>query len=320
MTLSQCFSETTATVIEGSRHKVVFDGYEYFDNDPIFTKIEKALNKLQNLTGFKKSLAIETHNSFPHGCGIASSASGMAALTLASVSAWTNSSSFDELHEKGWDREKLAHLARRCSGSAGRSLYGGFVKWERGEARDAQLIHGLYEASHWRLSNIVAVVNNEPKKTSSSDGHLAAPTSRYFKLRLASLKEREERLLEALQNHDLRQFGSVIEEDALEMHKVMQTSVPPIDYLSEDSLELIEWIRTNRSKGLWQAYFTIDAGPNIHILHREEDSSRILSDLQESFPQHRYIKDRIGEGPQIVRNNMQFDTKPQSETVVNATR
>ena len=279
-----------------------FDGYPLPEDHPWFRYTYRRYQKLQQLSGFQEALAISTKNSFPTGCGIASSASGMAALTLAAVCAWTGSRSWNDLDAAGYSREDIAHLARQLSGSAGRSLLGGFVLWEKGLTPDTQRLSSIFDKNHWHLENTIVVVNSGEKKVSSNEGHKYAHTSRYFELRQQSLPERQHKITEAIKRRDLQTLGDVIEEEALDMHRVMATAQTPVDYLSTETLEVLAWIRKKRHEGHWKGYFTIDAGPNVHIIHQPEHAALIRQDLADDLPQFRYISDTIGHGPSIETN------------------
>jgi len=245
------------------------------------------------------ALEITTHNTFPTGCGIASSASGLGALTLAAVAAWTDSASLAELEAHDFPRERLAHLARQGSGSAGRSLFGGYVEWQAGPTPDAQRIYPL--AVDWPLTDIIALVSRHEKAVGSSSGHLIVRSSPLFLPRLAGLPERMRTVKAALAARDLTLLGSAIEAEALEMHAVMLSSTPRLNYLLPQTSELLAWLRQQRVEHGLAAYATIDAGPNVHIICAPHTAPEVRQRLSTAFPQLALLTDCTGTGPLLHR-------------------
>ena len=257
------------------------------------------MNFLRHCTGLASDdfVTVDSRNTFPTSCGIASSASGIAALTIACLALWTGSRNFTDLATAGFDRRRLADLARQGSGSAGRSLWGGFVRWQRGNSHQQQTIEQLYPATHWQLADII-VSSATSKKHSSSYGHQLAWSSPLFKQRLIDLPQREQRLLEALDSRDFAMLGTVLEEEALEFHKVLTTSKPPLSYHDENLQMIWHWVQRTR---LQDAYFTIDAGGSVHIICQAQTMKRISQQVQEVYG-NRYLVliDSIGTGPSIA--------------------
>jgi len=284
------------------------------DSQGIYTSYQSSTDKAIRHLGFLRrelgeelrldgagALEITTHNTFPTGCGIASSASGLGALTLAAIAAWTDSASFAELEAHNFPRERLAHLARQGSGSAGRSLFGGYVEWQAGHAPDAQRIHPL--AVDWPLVDIIALVSHHEKAVGSSSGHLTVRSSPLFLPRLAGLPERMRTVKAALAARDLALLGSAIEAEALEMHAVMLSSIPRLDYLLPQTSELIAWLRQQRVEHGLAAYFTIDAGPNVHIICAPHTAPEVRQRLSTTFPDLTLLPDRTGSGPLLHRRS-----------------
>ncbi len=287
-------AKTVTKAVSSDSDQVFFDGKPSQDR-----KIFRALELLREHTGLKSRMTIETYNTFPKSCGIASSASGMAALTIASIACWTHSQSFEELEKNGYSKTRLSHLARLCSGSAGRSLFGGYVEWLKGDTSEQQVISPRFSASHWPLANLILIVSDKTKGISSTEAHAAAWSSPLFRPRLAVLQERQAAMLEAIQERDLPKLGPLLEIDALEMHAIIMTASAPVRYLSEETLHLVSWIREERHKGSFKAWFTIDAGPNIHLITEPRDLPRVQASLSKAFPNLKIFQDEVGDGPQI---------------------
>lgn len=249
MNLSAC---TTTTTVEFSKKFPADSVSEDFDAKRIFSHIDM----LRKLAGVELRARISTKNSFPASAGIASSASGFAALTVAAAAALGLT-----LPEK-----ELSALSRLGSGSACRSIPDGFVKW------DGEFARSIHPPEWWDIRDILVIVENKKKDISSSTGHDLAMTSPYFRKRLDALPERTIRCKQALQKRDIVLLGEVIEEDCLDMHHVMQTQNPPLYYWNEDTKQVI---RDIKKSGI-PAYFTIDAGPNVHLICEGKDEERVV--------------------------------------------
>jgi diphosphomevalonate decarboxylase len=189
------------------------------------------------------------------GTGIASSASGFAALTLAAAAA-----AGVELGEPA-----LSALARLGSGSAARSVPGGFVEWRAADAHDESYAWSIAPPDHWDLRDLVAVVSRRHKAVGSTGGHGAASTSPLFQARLAGLEDDLPLVREALLARDMAVFGPAVEAEALSLHAIAMTSRPPVLYWAPETLDLLHRIHGWRADGL-PVYFTLDAGPNVHLL------------------------------------------------------
>lgn len=212
---------------------------------------------------------VVSSNNFPAGTGMASSASGFAALALAaSKSAGLN------LSEK-----YLSILARVGSGSACRSIPDGFVEWKAGRTNSSSYAHSLFPSDYWNISIVTAIINKEIKKISSSEGHQLVNTSPLFKARLQYLPKHIKDIKHALSERNYSQVGSLTEAECLNMHAIMLTSKPSLIYWLPDTLELMHSIINWRSEGL-ETYFTIDAGPNVHILCQNSNVPKLIRKLK----------------------------------------
>ena len=304
MTLSKSHTISTAKHIDGSE-----DIFQFTDA-PVMTSASHPDHKIfRHLTFLRSQLDIPDHlrlhitskNTFPTGCGIASSASGFAALTLAATAAWTGSCDWNELSLKAISREKLAHWARQGSGSAGRSLFGGFVHWEAGAQAQEQKIHTIKPAEYWPLSDVIVVLSSEEKAVSSSQAHLAAWGSSLFAPRLAGILPKMQRVLNAIESRDLERLGIEIESEALEMHAVAMTGSPQVHYFTPETVRFLSWVREERLKGLMPAYFTVDAGPNVHLICETRDAESVARHIQKDWSKAKTIVDQIGTGPTMMR-------------------
>jgi diphosphomevalonate decarboxylase len=201
--------------------------------------------------------------------GIASSASGFAALTVAACQAL----SLD------LDATQLSALARLGSGSASRSLFGGFVQWDRGFDHKSSVARMLFPPDHWDLIDLVAIVNSSEKKVSSEGGHRIAATSPLNQARVDHVKNLLPIVQAAIAERDLAKLGDPVEWDALAMHAVMQTGTPSLLYWQPGTLEVLQAVRRWREEDGISAYFTIDAGPNVHVLCASQDAPVVQARL-----------------------------------------
>ncbi|MBX3061312.1 MAG: diphosphomevalonate decarboxylase, partial [Anaerolineae bacterium] len=199
---------------------------------------------------------------------------------------------------------RLSALARRGSGSASRSLFGGFVEWERGHDDATSVAHQLYPADHWALYDVVAVVSGAEKAVSSEQGHGLAATSPLNAGRVASVAQALADVRIAIAQRDLARLGPVIEQDALAMHAVMMTSQPPLFYWQPGTLEIIQAVRAWREQDGLQAYFTIDAGPNLHLLCEAHAVAAVQARLATLGSVQQVIVSRPGPAPFLLDKHL----------------
>jgi diphosphomevalonate decarboxylase len=212
---------------------------------------------------------VSTINNFPIGSGIASSASGFAALALAASTAYG-------LHLTEKD---LSRLARRGSGSACRSVPSGFVEWQAGASDNDSYASTIAPKDHWDLVDLIAIVDNSHKKTGSTEGHRLAYTSSFQHSRVEDAPRRLQICRQALLERDFNSFAAIVELDCLMMHAVMMTSTPDLMYWKPATLEVIQKITSLRSLGLPVCY-TIDAGANVHIITMKANQPNVQAEIQ----------------------------------------
>lgn len=239
-----------------------------------------------NLPIFAK---IVSKNSFPKGAGLASSASGFAALAAAASKA-------AGLHLN--DRE-LSILARQGSGSASRSVFGGAVEWQRGSKADGSdsFAVQLSPLEKWRhLRNVIAIVSSEEKKISSRAGMKeTVKTSKLYPQRLVDVENRLAIVRSAIRDNDFEAMMDAIMEDSDSMHACMADTVPPIVYLNETSHAIMRAVRELNEKEK-MAVYTFDAGPNAHVYTTEKYTEKIKKLLSEIPGVQKIIESKVGEG------------------------
>ncbi|OGN88598.1 MAG: diphosphomevalonate decarboxylase, partial [Chloroflexi bacterium RBG_13_48_10] len=220
--------------------------------------------------------------------GIASSASGFAALSLAASSA-----AGLKLDEKA-----LSRLARLGSGSACRSIPGGFVEWQAGTNDDNSYAYSIAQPGHWDLVDCVVLVSQEEKTVSSSLGHFLSPTSLYQPARVADAPHRLELCRNAIRMRNFDALAEVVELDSNLMHAVMMTSTPPLFYWQPTTLTIMDEVHSMRKAGI-QVCYTIDAGPNVHVLCTGDVADKVEGRLRELAGVNRVLKAHPG-GPAIL--------------------
>jgi diphosphomevalonate decarboxylase len=229
------------------------------NGDPIIgsalERVSTLLNRVRKLANISSFTRVESQNNFPIAAGIASSASGFAALSLA-----TSRAAGLSLGEKD-----LSRLARTGSGSACRSIPGGFVEWQAGHNDKDSYAYSIASASYWDLADCIAFVSEEEKPVSSSVGHSLAHTSLLQAARVADAPRRLNLCREAILERDFYKFAEVVETDCNLMHAVMITSTPPLFYWQPATVAIMHAVQAWRKEGLVVCY-TIDAGPNVHVL------------------------------------------------------
>lgn len=280
MNLSGCMTTTTVEFSENYISDTVSEGF----NAP---RVIEHIDRFRKLSGVHTRVRVATINNFPSSAGIASSASGFAALTVAAASALGLS-----LSEK-----ELTALSRVGSGSACRSIPDGFVKWY------GEFAWSLYPATYWDIRDIVAIVVKTGKKVSSSEGHESVETSPFFQNRLNEIPKRIQKIETAFREKNFQAFGEVTEEECLDMHHVMQTQNPPLFYWNDTTKVIMDAVRGWRKDGV-SVYFTIDAGPNVHILCEGKDEEVVLAKVKTLPGIETVIQNKAASGARVITDHL----------------
>jgi diphosphomevalonate decarboxylase len=214
-------------------------------------RVSACLDELRSLAGNASRARVTSHNDFPTGAGLASSASGFAALVVAGAGALGL-----RLPEA-----RLADLARRGSGSAPRSLQGGFALLRNtGDGTTCEPVAG---PDDWPLEVVVAVTTRGPKPVGSRDGMAQSElTSPYYPAWVATHPADLDAGLAAVRARDFGALAELAEHNCLKMHAVMMTTRPPLIYWSPGTLAALQAVRELRAGGL-PVFYTIDAGPQV---------------------------------------------------------
>jgi diphosphomevalonate decarboxylase len=258
-------------------------------------RIHRVLGKVRRFAGQKAFARVVSVNHFPTSAGIASSASGFAALALAAVRA-------AGLPE---DTNTLIPLTLLGSGSACRSVYGGYVLWAPpATARAPSRVRQLAPEGHWPLVDLVAILSRARKDVPSEQGHLLARTSPLLRGRLATLDRIVAKVQRAIRDRDLEALGRWLEADALSMHAVMMTSRPPLLYWEPATLAVVKAVRDLRLRRGLPCYFTIDAGPNVHVITLPEEADAVSRALRKVQGVQEILRCPTGRGPTLEEQHL----------------
>lgn len=289
MNLSHCLTTTSVEFMPKLKaDKVFIDGKEVTDAKK--ERVVYILDVLRKMAGKNIFALVKSKNNFPSDAGIASSASAFSALSLAASSAL----------ELKLSKKELSIIARLGSGSASRSIVDGFAEWRKGKDSNSSYAVQLAPAGYWDLRDIVAITSKNKKKTSSGEGHALAETSPYFKLRLKNLPRRISKIKKAFFKRDFKSFGEILEEEAIDLHVMAMTSKPPIIYWNQGTLTVMNEVLRIRQGGIF-AYFTMDAGPNVHVICLSKDEAKIKRVLSKVPEVLNLITNRAARGARIVK-------------------
>lgn len=229
---------------------------------------------------------VESQNFVPTAAGLASSASGLAALAGAC----------SEALDLNLSEQELSRLARRGSGSACRSIYGGFAEWHQGT--DETSFATQVPSNGWEeeLSMIFILINAQAKEVSSREGmRRTVETSSFYPGWLSATASDLVKMKQAIAEKDFTALGETTEANALKMHGTTLAAEPPFTYWSSESLRAMECVRILRKKGL-ACYFTMDAGPNVKVLCQKQEEQTILRELSAHFASEQLVAAHAGKG------------------------
>lgn len=230
---------------------------------------------------------VTSQNFVPTAAGLASSSSGLAALAGAC----------EEALKLKLDPKALSILARKGSGSACRSVFGGFAEWIKGDSDETSYARHI-PADHWEeeLAMIFILINDKEKDVSSRDGmRRTLQTSPFYEGWLKAVEHDLTAVKEAIAKKDFELLGQTVESNSLRMHATTLGALPPFTYWSPNSLAAMNRVRQLRSQG-FDCYFTMDAGPNVKVLTKKEQAGQILAELEKSIPKDHLICANAGPG------------------------
>ena len=309
ITLNKAYTEMSMDLFEKEKTNLISVDFS-FEGKPQEKFRQKIENFLQSISAEHPSLKnfhfkINSRNTFPHSTGIASSASSMSALGLCLT---------DFLTEKGLIRKdkdsflrEASRLSRLASGSACRSVYGEYVIWgkvrEMPESSDEYgvPVPFVIHESFRDIKDAILVVSSREKSVSSRAGHVLMETHPFASGRYELARKNLSSLSNALNTGDFDRFVEITESEALGLHALMMTSEPSYILIEPNTVSIVNEIRRYRRETRIPVCFTLDAGPNIHLLYPEEYESKVKNWIREELVKYCenefWIEDGIGKGP-----------------------
>lgn len=313
VTLSESRTETTvkyspAKSSAKNRIRFFFEGKYQPDFE---LKIHDFFGMLHEDLPFVKQLDFEirSHNTFPHSAGIASSASAMSALALCLCSIENDLSGKPENHDKKFFA-RASEFARIGSGSASRSVFSRMATWGQSDGIPGssdlyateflQPVHPVFNG----LFDTILIVSGGKKKVSSRAGHALMQGNPFAEARYAQARNNLERLIPAIESGNMDVFIAIVESEALTLHGMMMSSDPGYMLLEPGTVEIIKKIKAFREQSGANLCFTLDAGPNVHVLYPENEKVRvqefIMNELRPHCENNRLIEDKMGNGPKRI--------------------
>jgi len=282
--------------------------FEGKPNEAFGQKIEHFLKKHVALFPWVTQLqmTIKSKNSFPHSSGIASSASGMSALVMC----------LSDIESKHNGEEislaKASYISRLASGSASRSVFPELAVWGSHNAIEGS--SNLYATTYSKEVNPmftqfhddIMIISAKEKSVSSTAGHALMNGNIYAENRYMQANQNLMDIIRSMKEGDLEKFGEIVESEALTLHALMMCSTPSYILLEPHTISVINEIRQYRSESKLPLYFTLDAGPNIHLLYPDDIADQISPFIEEVLQPYcvggKIIKDKVGQGPQNLIN------------------
>ncbi len=315
-TLDKCYSETSFAISEKSPKDKDIQLKFYFDKKENLAFRIKILSFFESIAKdfpflSKYALSIHSTNSFPHSSGIASSASAMSALALCLCDMEAKLKPSGSKIDKDKFLKKASYYARIGSGSASRSLYPVVSLWgETAKVKGSSDEHAIpfeneIHKTFKKYQNSILIASSAEKKVSSRVGHALMKTNPFAKARFKQANENIGEMISALKTGDIEKFGIITETEAMTLHALMMCSSPNFILMNPSSLTMINKIKTFREMTKLPLYFTLDAGPNIHLLYPENIKSKVIPFIQSELSEHcedgRIIWDQIGKGPTAIK-------------------
>jgi len=258
-------------------------------------RIIKHLDMVRKIANINLKARVVSNNNFPSGTGLSSSASGFAALTLAATKA-----AGLELSEI-----QLSILARQGSGSACRSIPSGFVEWVDGNTSETSYAKTIFPANYWAIADVVAIVSEGKKEISSSDGQKAVSSSPFMKVRQSHMKAKNNLVKKLIKNKNFKEFGELLEAEALELHTIMLTQRPALIYWTPGTLRIMKLVSHWRKEGL-AVYFTINTGQDIHLIIEQKNVEKLKNKLKKLDFVKEIIVNLPGVGAKLVKKSDLF--------------
>lgn len=308
-TLNNAYTETSVKYIAKTNNEKSIDLKFFFEGKENPKFAEKILKFLESIVPHFPflpyfSLEINSSNSFPHSTGIASSASSMAALALCLTDI---ENTLDGGLFPSAFFEKASMIARLGSGSACRSVYPYLALWGKHpgipfSSNEHAIpfndkVHPVFKT----FKDAILIVSSDEKSVSSRAGHALMENNPFAESRYKQAETHLSTLVDCLNDGNLTKFGEIVENEALTLHALMMCSTPSYMLMLPNTLKIIDLIKTYRAEKAVPLYYTLDAGPNVHLLYPEENASQVKTFIEESLlsycENNKVIYDEVGKGP-----------------------
>ena len=288
LSLDALATTTTITFANSDAHAISV--HNMIPDEKTIGPIRSFLDHVRKTFAINQYFSLSTHNSFPTAAGIASSASGFAALTIG----------INTLCSLGLSQKELSIVARQGSGSAARSLFGGFVWWHKGTQPNGadSYAQDLFTSTHWPELRVLIVITQAERKATSSRYGMAQTikTSPIYHQWLEESAKREQLFITAVAQKDFCTLGALTEQEWDGFHQSIIRSSPTLCYWNQESYALIKHVQQLREKGL-PCFFTTDAGPQVKIICLEKNSDAIQQSITQNFPTTTIIESGIASHP-----------------------
>lgn len=288
LTFGGFYTTTTVTFREDLSQDEFFLNEESVTGEQ-YRRVSTFLDIVRNETAVTDWVAeVHSVNHVPTAAGFASSASGFAALAGAATRALDVSIS----------EQTLSRIARKGSGSACRSIYGGFVEWKKGNKKDGSDSYAaqVQPEGKWDVRVAAVILSDIVKTTSSRKGmKRTVATSPFYPGWVERIPHDLREVKDGINNRDFEKVGSVAEENCLKMHATMLGATPPVIYWHDITVRVMQTVQKMREQGI-PAYFTIDAGPNVKVLYLPYDEEKVLQTLRQITGVEEVIASRSGKG------------------------
>ena len=311
MTLDKAYTEMTLEYEQMGRGKPCLEfRFEGSRQDKFEKKIADYLQSLGKEFPILEDYCfkISSHNTFPHSTGIASSASSMSALGLCLADFLNRLDGSFQGHRTFL--QEASRMSRLASGSACRSVFGGYAIWghvpEFAGTSDEYAISFPFEVNPVmsEMKDAILVVSSKEKQVSSRAGHSLMEGHPYAGQRFETAGKNILDISQALISGDFDKFMHITESEAMTLHALMMTSNPSYFLLEPNTVNIVNKTRQFRKETSIPVCFTLDAGPNVHLLYPKTEESAVKSWIGEELLQHcengRWIDDGIGEGPSKI--------------------
>lgn len=278
---------TITKVYESDKDQFVLNGIVESEFEK--NKISKFIDLFRELSGNNMGVKVVSDNYFPTAAGLASSASAFAALSC----------SLNELFDTGLNKRQLSIMARKGSGSATRSIYGGFVEWHKGFDDQSSYAQQI-DPGNWDIAMIAVIINKNKKKVSSRNGMAnTVNTCQFYDAWVDSSQGDIIMMKEAIKYRDVDAIGQIAESSAMKMHATMMATRPPIIYFQDETIEIIHQVEELRADGI-KAYYTMDAGPNVKIITTSEYRDAIMDKLAPMVGRENLVYSGVGKDVELL--------------------